>query len=92
MCFFFFKFISLSTVAELRSFDGVGDGDNTEFGLERERVSTLLPLSRFLFFSFLFRRNGSGAVKIKYYGLGEWMNILLICQIFCLSFSIGLVL
>lgn len=52
MCvfFFFFKFISLSTVAKLRSFDGVGDGDNTESGLERERVSTLLPLSRFLFF------------------------------------------
>lgn len=48
--FFFFKFISLSTVANLRSFDGVGDGDNTESGLERERVSTLLPLSRFLFF------------------------------------------
>lgn len=65
----FFKLISLSTVAKLRSFDGVGDGDNTEFGLERERESlhSLTSVS----FSFLFRRNGSGAVKIKYYGLGK---------------------
>lgn len=55
MCvsFLFFKLISLSTVAKLRSFDGVGDGDNTEFGLERERERES-PLSYLclVFFSF----------------------------------------
>lgn len=50
VCFFsFFKLISLSTVAKLRSFDGVGDGDNTEFGLERESPLSYLCL---VFFSF----------------------------------------